>query len=262
MSTDVVRLDLLLRRRSIVGYSLGMAVYALVIVALYPAFQHETGLDQFTSENSTVAALFGISGPLTSASGWLNANLYANFLPLIILLLNIGYGASCIAGQNEDGTLGLVVTLPLSRTRIALQKVAAMWLVAVPVSLVIAFCVFAGRGFDVRIGTGALIGVTVSLLLLGIDFGALAMLIGVSTGSRPIALGVASMIAAAAYLINSLAPVVVWLRPARLVSPFFYAVGDNQLVEGVSVSAFVVLTAIAVVLSWSAIAAFGHLDVN
>lgn len=195
----------------------------------------------------------------------MNANLYANFLPpLIILLLNIGYGASCIAGQNEDGTLGLVVTLPLSRTRIALQKVAAMWLVAVPVSLVIAFCVFAGRGFDVRIGTGALIGVTVSLLLLGIDFGgALAMLIGVSTGSRPIALGVASMIAAAAYLINSLAPVVVWLRPARLVSPFFYAVGgDNQLVEGVSVSAFVVLTAIAVVLSWSAIAAFGHLDVN
>ncbi len=86
--------------------------------------------------------------------------------------------------------------------------------------------------------------------------------IGVSTGSRPIALGVASMIAAAAYLINSLAPVVGWLRPARLVSPFFYAVGDNQLVEGVSFSAFVVLTTIAVVLSWSAIAAFGHLDVN
>ncbi|MDV8009511.1 hypothetical protein [Rhodococcus sp. IEGM 1318] len=89
MSTDVVRLDLLLRRRSIVGYSLGMTVYALVIVALYPAFQNETGLDQFTSENSTVAALFGISGSLTSASGWLNANLYANFLPLIILLLTI-----------------------------------------------------------------------------------------------------------------------------------------------------------------------------
>ncbi|WP_336882493.1 ABC transporter permease [Rhodococcus globerulus] len=262
MSTDLLRLDLLLRRRSIIGYSLGMAVYTFVIVALYPAFRNETGLDQFTSENSTVAALFGVSGSLTSESGWLNANLYANFLPLIIVLLTIGYGASCIAGQNEDGTLGLVAAQPLSRTRIAAQKAAAMSLVAVPVSVVTAICVFAGRGFDLRIDTATLVGVTIAVLLLGIDFGALAMLIGALTGSRGTALGVASVVAAAMYLINSLAPVVSWIRPARLVSPFFYAVGDNQLVDGVSFSAFVVLVSIAVMLSWGAVAAFGRLDVE
>ena len=262
MSTDLLRLDLLLRRRSILGYSLGMAVYTFIIVALYPAFRNETGLDQFTSENSTIAALFGISGSLTSDSGWLNANLYANFLPLIIVLLTVGYGASCIAGQNEDGTLGLVATLPLSRTRIALQKSAAMCLVAVPVSVVTEFGVLSGRGFDLQIDTATLVGVTIAVLLLGIDFGALAMLIGALTGSRGTALGATSMVAAATYLINSLAPAVSWIRPARLVSPFFYAIGDNQLVDGVSISAFVVLLGIAAMLSWGAVVVFGRLDVD
>jgi hypothetical protein len=62
--------------------------------------------------------------------------------------------------------------------------------------------------------------------LLGIDFGALAMLIGAVTGSRGAAVGLASTFAAAAYLISSLAPVVPWLHPARFASPFVYAVNS------------------------------------
>ena len=122
MSSDVLRLDLRLRRRSLVGYTLGMAVYALVIVALYPSFKNDTSLNQLTDKGNAVAALFGANGPLTTPSGWLNANLYANFVPLIALLLAIGYGASCLAGQDEDGTLALVATLPLTRRGIVAQK--------------------------------------------------------------------------------------------------------------------------------------------
>lgn len=45
-------------------------------------------------------------------------------------------------------------------------------------------------------------------------------------------IGTGTQVAAIAYLINSLAPVVDWLRPARYLSPFFYVVGDNQLQHG------------------------------
>ena len=62
-----------------------------------------------------MAALFGVTGTLTSPAGWVDANAYTNFLPLIMLLLTIGYGAAAIAGQNDDGTLGLLVVLPLAR---------------------------------------------------------------------------------------------------------------------------------------------------
>ncbi len=262
MSADVTAFDLRLRRRSLIGYAAGMALYALVVVALYPSFKDDTSLNKFTENGSAVAALFGATGSLTSPSGWLNANLYANFVPLIVLLLAIGYGASSIAGQDEDGTLSLVATLPVSRRRIVLEKFATMCLQAVPVAVVTMLCVIAGRGFDLQVGVAHLTGASAGVLLLAIDFGALAMLIGAATGSRGTALGVTSTLAATAYVISSLAPVVHWMHPARFVSPFFYAVGDGQLVHGLSAAWAAVLIGIALVLGVASVAAFERLDVH
>lgn len=262
MWTEVLRLDLLLRRRSMIGFALGMAVYAFAVVALYPAFKNDSGLDAFTANSETVAALFGVSGSLTSPSGWLNANMYSNFLPLIVLLLTVGYGAACLAGQDEDGTLGPVAALPISRRRIATQKFGAMALLAVPVAVLTGLCVLAGRGFELDVGVGPLIGTTVGILLLGIAFGALAMAVGAATGSRGAALGITSAVAAAAYLVNSLAPVVDWLKPWRFLSPFFYAIGDGQLDAGLPPAWAAVLVGMAAVFLGGALVAFERLDVH
>ncbi len=262
MSSDITRLDLRLRRRSLIGYTLGMTAYALVVVALYPAFKNETSLNQLTDNGSAVAALFGANGPLTTPTGWLNANLYANFLPLIALLLAIGYGAASLAGMDEDGTLGLIATLPLTRRGILLQKTATMSLQAVPVSLATMLCVLLGREFDLTVTASGLVGVTAGTVLLAIDFGALAMLVGASTGSRGAALGITSTLAAATYLISSLAPVVQWLHPTRFASPFFYAVGDGQLSHGLAAWQAAVLLAVAGALTIASLVAFERLDVH
>ncbi len=260
--TGLVGLDLRLRRRSVYGYTIGLAAYALVIVAIYPSFRSDASLDQLLTNDPTMAALFGVSGSLTSPTGWLNANLYANFVPLVILLITIGYGASCLAGQDEDGTLGLIATLPVSRRKIVLQKAVALIALALPAALATMACVLVGRGFDLDVDAGALVGITVGVLLLGVDFGALAMLIGAASGSRGTALGVTSALAAAAYLISSLAPVVHWLAPARFASPFFYAVGDGQLDHGLPLPWFGVLAGIAVAAVTASIAAFERLDLH
>lgn len=262
MLGELTRLDLRLRRRSLYGYALGLGAYVLVIVALYPSFKNDTSLDQLTANGSTVAALFGATGPLTTPAGWLGANVYANFGPLIVLVLGIGYGAGCLAGQDEDGTLGLVVTLPLSRARIVLEKVAALTLLALAACLATLVAALAGRAFDLHVAPAGLIGVTVGMLLLGIDFGLLAMWIGAATGSRGVALGVTSALAAASYLVASLAPVVTWLHPARFGSLFFYAVGDQQLTGGLRLGWAAVLVAVAVVLVAGCRAAFDRLDVH
>ena len=262
MRADTTRLDLRLRRRSLIGYTVGMALYALIIVALYPSFRDDASLNKLTENGNTVAALFGATGSLTSPPGWLNSNLYANFVPLIVLLLAIGYGAASIAGQDEDGTLGLVATLPLSRRRLVAEKFTTLCLLTVPVALVTMLCVLAGPGFELHIGIGNLIGTTAGVVLLAIDFGALAMLIGAATGSRGTALGVTSALAAAAYIISSLAPVVHWIHPIRFASPFFYAVGDGQIVRGLSAGWAAVLAGVAVLLGIATAEAFDRLDVH
>ena len=51
ITTEVVTLDLALRRNSIIGYGLGMAAYVLMVVALYPAFKDSPELDSFAESS-------------------------------------------------------------------------------------------------------------------------------------------------------------------------------------------------------------------
>lgn len=262
MTGEIARLDLRLRRRLIIGYAVGMAAYGAVVVALYPSFKNATSLNSLTEEGSPVAALFGAVGPLTSSPGWLTANLYGNFVPLIVLMATIGYGAAAIAGQDEDGTLGLIATLPVARRTITGGKLAALVVQALPVPIATALCVLAGRWFDLTVDIGSLLGVTAGVTLLGLLFGSLALFFGAATGSRGLALGLASGLAAIAYLINSLAPLIDWLRPARYVSPFFYAVGDHQLQNGLPPAWAGVLAAATLVFAVAGAIAFNRLDVH
>ena len=112
-----------------------------------------------------------MTGSLTSPSGWLDGNLYENFLPLVMLLVTIGYGASCIAGQDEDGTLSLVATLPISRRGALLQKAATLGVQAALVALVTMMCVIVGRGFDLSISFANLAGMSLGVALLGLTSG-------------------------------------------------------------------------------------------
>lgn len=262
MSAHVAQLDVRNRWRSIVAYSVGMALYTFVVVALYPAFKDSTSLDDFIGSDSTAAALFGVTGSLTSPDGWLNGNVYANFLPLVVLLVTIGYGAAALAGQDEDGTLCLVAVLPLRRRQIVLQKAAAMTVQVVVLSAAVAAAVALGRFFELPIPLGDLAGVTVAVVLLGLDFGLVAMTVGAVTGRRATALGVSTALAAASYLVASLAPVVSWLDPVKYVSLFYWSVGDDQLGNGVGLDDLAVLVAVLVLALWAAVVAFRRLDLN
>ena len=260
MLANITRLDLRLRRRSTIWYAAGMALYALVVVVLYPSFKHQTSLNSLSG--STAAALFGITGPLTSPGGWLNANIYSNFFPLIMLLLTIGYGAAALAGQDEDGTLALITALPIRRRAILLQKVAAMAMQALLLAVAVAICVVSGRGFQLSISPANTIAVSAALLLMGLDFGLVTMAAGAVTGRRGTALGVGAGLAAASYLVSSLASTISAIRPGRYFSLFYWSVGNNQISRGVSMADFTVLIVVGLAVLVAAILAFRRADLN
>jgi ABC-2 type transport system permease protein len=262
MTAEITRFDLYNRRRSTLWYAVGMALYMLVIVVLYPSFKHSTELNKLTQGNSPLAALFGATGTLTSPAGWMDVNAYANFLPLIMLLLTVGYGAGAIAGQNEDGTLGLLVVLPLARRRILAGKVATMIIQALILAVAVAACVYVGRAFQVTLDPWHVATSTLAVLLLGLDFGLIALAIGAATGGRGTAIGISGAIAAVGYLISSLAPVVHWIHPLRFASLFYWAVGNQQLTHGAGPGSFAVLLAVAIIAAIAANTAFRRLDVR
>ncbi len=262
MRTDLVSLDLSLRRRSLAAYIVGMAAYTFVIVALYPQFRNTTSLNNLTKGGSTAAALFGLTGSLTSPSGWLNANIYENFLPLIMLLLTVGYGAAAIAGQDEDGTLALLAVLPQRRSALLLQKAAALAVQAFALAAAVGLLTLSGRSFQLAVPTDHIISASVAVFLFGLDFGLVALAIGAATGHRGFTLGVTTALAAASYLLSSLAPVVHWIRPARYFSLLYWSIGNDQLAEGVSGAEFLVLICFGACALGASILAFRKLDLH
>jgi beta-exotoxin I transport system permease protein len=262
MPLDIARIDLANRRLSLIGYSLGLAVYVLAVVALYPSFKESTSLDDFVKNDATAAALFGVTGSLTSASGWLNGNIYANFYPLVMMLLTIGYGAAALAGQDEDGTLALIATLPRRRETIVLAKTASMAAQAAGLAAAVAICVLAGRSFELMIAVSTIASVSAVVGLVGLDFGLAAMAIGAATGRRGTALGAGTAIATASYLVSSMAPVASWVRPFRYLSLFYWSVGDNQIADGVSLADYAVLVAVALGALSVTLVAFRRLDLH
>ncbi|HRW39129.1 MAG TPA: ABC transporter permease subunit [Aquihabitans sp.] len=261
-AAPIAALDLRLRRKSLIGYSVGMAVYLLVIVALYPAFKDSSNLDQLTSSSEGMAALFGISGSITSPTGWISANAYANFFPLIMLLLTIGYGVAAFAGQERDGHLELVLSLPYARSRVAAEKIGVLVAQATILSAVVFASVLPGPAFDLHLPLGHLATATLGVLLLGVDFGLLAMALAASTGNRGHSLGIASGVAAASYLVASLAPLVAWAKPARYASLFYWSVSNDQLDQGLGWAGLAILVATAVVLATITVRAFERHDLR
>ena len=263
MHTDISLLDLRLRRRLLIGYTLGMALYALVIVSLYPEFKNTTSLNRSHEARIDCCCAFRSHGfaHLSVQAGSV-PTCTSNFLPLIMLLITVGYGASCLAGQDEDGTLCIVATLPIARRGILFEKVATLTVQAIVLAFVIMACIIVGRGFDLPSPSPIWLGSASGIALLGVDFGLLAILVGSRTGSRGVALGVTSAIAAASYLFSSLAPVVAWIRPARYASLFYWSVGNSQLTTGLTLGSAGVLALVGAALIGASIWAFNRLDLH
>jgi ABC-2 type transport system permease protein len=262
MHPDIAWLDLANRRRSLVGYCLGMAVYALVVVAMYPAFKTSTSLDKLIASDSTAAALFGVTGRISTSGGWLNGNIYANFFPLIMLLLTIGYGAACLAGQDEDGTLGLLAVLPVRRAAIVAQKTAAMAVQAAALTVTVGVLVITGRSFQLDVTVANVASVSAAVFVMGLDFGLVTMMAGALAGRRGTAIGAGTALAAASYLVSSLAPVASWIRPGRYASLFYWSVGNSQISHGVSPGDYAVLITTGVCALAAVMLAFRRLDMH
>jgi ABC-2 type transport system permease protein len=97
---------------------------------------------------------------------------------------------------------------------------------------------------------------------MGLDLGLVAMAAGALTGRRGSALGIGTAIAAASYLVSSLAPVVSWLEPAKYASLLYWSIGDNQLGTGVAASDYAVLLGVFAAALYGGVASFRRFDVH
>jgi ABC-2 type transport system permease protein len=239
-------------RRALVGWALGLLGTVAMIVAMYPTVR--TGSYQRSVQEAPEALLraFGMnrSIDIVSGAGYLGGYLFGFMLPMLLLVFAVAAGAGAVAGEEDRGTLELLVANPISRSRVLAAKFAALAVMAVLLGLVVLAGVLAGGPLvGLEVGVAGLAAAVASQTLLAVLFGGLAMAVGAATGSRGLAIGVGAGAAMAAYLVHSLAPLAEALEPLRQLSPIWWATGNDPLQHGLGVGLLVLLAVLLAVLT-------------
>ena len=239
------------RRRSLVWWSVGVAVYGAMIISVFPTVRDASGMQDLMSQYpKSVLAMMGIADiDFTSGAGYLAAELFGFMVPLFLLVLTIGTGASAVGGAEDSGALDLVLAHPIRRRSVLLQNAAVVAVEAALIGAVVIVGLVIGNPLvDLKLSYANLLGTVLGVVLLGILFGWLALVVGAATGSRAIGLGAASAAAAIAYLASTLPELVDGLHPVRWFSPFFSATSGSPLALGFTWWHALVLAALATVV--------------
>lgn len=249
MRPEVMLSTLRMARRSMLWWSVGIVALVALMVAVYPSVRDNPAMDAILeSYPELVQAFVAFGGTLdyTSPAGYLGAELFSMMLPLLFIIAAIVAGSKAIAGEEEAGTLDLLLAMPLSRTRVLLEKTAALAVEMVLLGAVLFASLAIGtRAAGMDVGVGALAAASFDVVALAWVYGALAVLLGAAIGRRAIAGGIAAALAVLAYVLNALAPLVDALEPLRPYSPWYHYADSAPLTTGLDPVNVGVLLAIA-----------------
>jgi ABC-2 type transport system permease protein len=253
-------------RRSLAWWAIGVAALVWVNVIFYPSVRDSPEIEGFVEDSpELMRALLGgrESLDILSPAGYLDGQVFALLVPLLLLIFAIGHGAGAIAGEEERGTLELLLANPVGRRRLVGEKLLGLvGLVAVFSAVTWLSSWTSGLAVDLGVSAARMLAATVAAGLLGLLFGALALAAGAATGRRGPAIGVPAALAVGAYLLMALAPLADWLEPWRVLSPFYYYASFDRLVQGMDWGASAILTLVTLVFAAAATVAFDRRDLK
>ncbi|WP_433663217.1 ABC transporter permease subunit [Nocardia sp. CA-128927] len=249
------------QRRGLIGWSIGVVLIVLLESAIWPSFSDMSGMQDFLKNYpEAMRKLFNLD-QFSTGTGFLNVELFTMMMPVLFLVFAIGRGARGIAGDEERGTLEVLLLNGVSPIRLALEQ-AAVVITSVAVlglalfgSIVACSAIF-GLGVPIAFAaSGAL-----SMTLLGMEFGLIAAAIGAATGKRALALAGASILAVTAYVLYVASQLVTAVRPWGPWSPFHQAVAHGPLGAGLPVS-YLWLTLTGIGCALAALPIFDRRDI-
>lgn len=262
MLTNVFLKTLRDQRRALMGWSVGLVLLVLLESALWPTVRDMGNLEEFVaSYPEAMKELFKLD-QFGTGTGFLNGELYSLMLPILFLVYGIGRGARSVAGEEEAGTLEVLLMTRVSPTSLVLHRAAALaaGMLGLGVVLFLAVTVCSPL-FDLDVPLGEAAAGSLAMVLLGVEFGWLALAVSAVTGRHVIANAVASAAAVAAYVLYAAGGLVEELEPWQGLSPFDQALAGGPLGGGVQ-WAFLWLPAAAMVFVAVVLPVFERRDIT
>jgi len=136
--------ELLSRRMMILIWGIGLTLWGSIYIYIFPEIQDQIGM----FADMEIMELFGMED-VSTLEGWIGA-IVIQVMPIVLGVYTIIMASNTLAGEEENGTLELVVAMPLKRWQVVTMKTLSLLLV-----LFLIMVVFA-------VGSGLVLAITVS----------------------------------------------------------------------------------------------------
>ncbi|MDX1687541.1 MAG: ABC transporter permease subunit [Candidatus Promineifilaceae bacterium] len=238
--------ELKFRRNAIIGWGLGLCFFPLVYIGIYPSVADEmAGLADLE-----IYQAMGMS--LGTFSDWIGSILIL-FMPLIAAIYALINGTGTLAGEEEDGRLEMIVTLPLRRWQIVIAKAIALIISTLVIFLFVSLVsaiVFLSIENQIETDLVAMdiVFAVMSAWPLVFALGMLSMFLAAFSASRRAAAMIAAAVLIVSYFGDNLANSTTALEPFEPFFIFTYLDSTGRaVVEGQQTGDVLVLLGVGVV---------------
>jgi ABC-2 type transport system permease protein len=243
-------------RRPTIWWSLGIAVLTITTTAFWPSLEGSDALKSFDDMGSVLEA-FGAQNMATPA-GYLDGQMFAIMLPLLLSGMAIAGLTALTSGDEDAGRLEFLHALPVSRQAVWLGRwlAAMLMLLAVTAATALVMVVFLPIFSFEEVSAWSVIVATCACAVLAAFHASVAFAAGALGARRGTAVGASVCVLVAGYVLGLLAPLVEGLSWTRKLSPWYWALGEQPVSNGVQpgwLTLLIVLTAVLVIIGQHAI---------
>ncbi|MGW1344455.1 ABC transporter permease subunit [Kribbella sp. NPDC002412] len=237
-------------RRGLTGWSIAIGTLVLLVCALWPSVRDMPDLTElYRSFPEELRKFFDVEA-MTTGTGFLNAALFTLMLPGLFLVYGIDRGARAIAGEEERGTLEMLLVTPVSGARIVVDKALALAVsIAVLGIALFAATILGSLVFGLGISVPDAASGALAMTLLSTEYGVLSLAVGALTGRRAVAIAAASVAAAAAYVVYAAGLILPRFESWQPYSPIHQAFDGGPLGAGLQPGYLWLLTGSAVLVA-------------
>lgn len=225
MSLVMFRRALMDLRWTVLWYALGLSIYAVLILSFYPTVRENAQMTEQLMEAFPKAMMDAFGGSdMASLPGFVGGKFLNVMWPIIVGVFVITAGADTVAREVERGTIELLLSVPESRTRLFLAKLAALTvgIVALVAATVGALALGAAL-VDETLGLGKLLALGAVLTCFAVAVGGYTVLLSSLSKERAKPAGIAAGLTLAFYLawvVSGLGEDWEWLKNASIFTAF------------------------------------------
>jgi ABC-2 type transport system permease protein len=249
------------RWRAILGWGFGLILFGAIYISIFPGL-----FEQLQSlKDLAIYKLVGMQ--LGSVESYL-ASVILVYAAILLCIYCIIASTSTLAGEEDNGTLELIVAMPLSRWQILTAKAVALCVVAFLIMIIASI----GNAFilavikinhPMNVTPFGLFAALMSSLPLALGFIMIGLFLGAILPNRRLSATVLTILFIASFFGENIAGMVKSLEPIRYFSLLnYYNTTETIFTYGPRLSDIIILLGIAVVFFILALFSFSRRNIT